>query len=98
MTASASADAVDSVSFSNPRFPAVDLSKEGHLNAYLYDFYRHAQLSALVLQNRIPETELWNQLEDFNMVLKAGSLPRTFCISVRRRALSTAGPGYVERV
>ncbi len=39
------------------------------LNAYLYDFYNHGSVKALLEANRIPRGDLWFLLKDFSLVL-----------------------------
>ncbi|KAL4968332.1 putative DEAD/DEAH box helicase [Aspergillus stella-maris] len=52
--------------------PHVEVSPEnGHtpLNAYLYDFFRHGNVHALVTENMIRKGDLWFILNDFSLVL-----------------------------
>ena len=39
------------------------------LNAYLFDFYNHGSVKALLEANRIPRGDLWFLLKDFSLVL-----------------------------
>lgn len=38
-------------------------------NAYLYDFYKHGDMEALIRDNRIKRGDVWFHLKDFSMVL-----------------------------
>lgn len=38
-------------------------------NAYLYDFYKHGDMDALVRDNRIKRADVWFYLKDFSLVL-----------------------------
>jgi hypothetical protein len=53
--------------------PIFDLHDEEttFLNSYLLDFYKHGQKSALVLYNKIQEDDLFDELQNFSLVLKA---------------------------
>ena len=39
------------------------------LNAYLYDFYNHGSVKALLEANRVPRGDLWFVLKDFSLVI-----------------------------
>ncbi|PVH90972.1 P-loop containing nucleoside triphosphate hydrolase protein [Periconia macrospinosa] len=39
------------------------------LNAYLYDFYKHGDVSALERANKIRKSDLWFHLKDFSLIL-----------------------------
>jgi hypothetical protein len=49
----------------------ISTDKEGSapLNAYLYDFYKHGNIHALVSENMIRSGDLWYLLNDFSLVL-----------------------------
>ncbi|KAF7715746.1 Uncharacterized protein PECH_006191 [Penicillium ucsense] len=51
--------------------PYVDVSPEGEapLNAYLYDFFKHGNVSALQRENGIRRGDMWFLLNDFSLVL-----------------------------
>ncbi|KAI3317689.1 P-loop containing nucleoside triphosphate hydrolase protein [Xylariaceae sp. AK1471] len=52
-----------------PYLPVWDKYEEAPLNAYLYDFYKHGDVSALSRANRIKEGDVWFVLNDFSLVL-----------------------------
>lgn len=49
--------------------PHVPLDPELPLNAYLLDFFKHGDITALVEANKIKKGEVWFVLNDFSMVL-----------------------------
>jgi hypothetical protein len=53
--------------------PIFDLhdEKTTFLNSFLLDFYKHGQKSALLRYNCIQEDDLFDDLQDFSLVLKA---------------------------
>jgi hypothetical protein len=53
--------------------PIFDLHDEEttFLNSFLLDFYKHGQKSALVRYNCIQEDNLFDELQNFSLVLKA---------------------------
>ena len=50
--------------------PYIDVSSGGQtLNAYIYDFYKHGDVTSLQRANRIRRSDVWFKLNDFSMVL-----------------------------
>jgi hypothetical protein len=50
--------------------PHIDVgAKDSVLNAYLYDFFKHGDVTALVNANKIRRGEVWFKLNDFSLVL-----------------------------
>jgi ATP-dependent RNA helicase DDX60 len=51
--------------------PYLDMVEElkSPLNAYLYDFYNHGSVKALLEANRIPRGDIWFLLKDFSLVI-----------------------------
>jgi hypothetical protein len=50
--------------------PYIDISSAGHtLNAYIYDFYKHGDVTSLSKANRIRSSDVWFKLNDFSMIL-----------------------------
>lgn len=49
--------------------PHVPLETEVPLNAYLYDFFKHGDVTALADANKIRKGEVWFVLNDFSMIL-----------------------------
>ncbi|KAG6161619.1 hypothetical protein E4U51_007000 [Claviceps purpurea] len=52
-----------------PLYPNDDANM--HWNAYLYDFFKHGSLEALVRYNGIKAGDVWFHLKDFSLVLAA---------------------------
>lgn len=52
-----------------PLYPNDDANM--HWNAYLYDFFKHGSLEALVRYNGIKPGDVWFHLKDFSLVLAA---------------------------
>ncbi|OAR02466.1 hypothetical protein LLEC1_00945 [Akanthomyces lecanii] len=50
-----------------PIFPADTAGKPW--NAYLYDFFKHGDLDALVRDNKIKRADVWFHLKDFSLIL-----------------------------
>jgi ATP-dependent RNA helicase DDX60 len=50
----------------------IKASAQGHLrlNAYLYDFYLHGQVEALVRENGVRRGDVWYALDDFSLTLR----------------------------
>lgn len=52
-----------------PFIPIYPDDTNGPWNAYLYDFYKHGDLTALVRDNRAKRGDIWFHLKDFSLVL-----------------------------
>ncbi|KAI0006556.1 hypothetical protein F4779DRAFT_557960 [Xylariaceae sp. FL0662B] len=52
-----------------PCLPLYDTNGDGALNAYLYDFYKHGDITALERDNRIRNGDVWGTLQEFSLVL-----------------------------
>ncbi|KAI9723453.1 MAG: hypothetical protein M1828_004183 [Chrysothrix sp. TS-e1954] len=52
-----------------PHFDVYPQDMDEPLNAYLYDFFRHGNVSALESANLIRKSDVWFLLNDFSMVL-----------------------------
>ncbi|KAG6040949.1 hypothetical protein E4U41_006540 [Claviceps citrina] len=52
-----------------PIYPNNDASM--HWNAYIYDFYKHGDMKALVKENGIKAGDVWFHLKDFSLILAA---------------------------
>lgn len=51
-------------------FPAFS-TLSPNLNSYLLDYYKHGQLGAIIKNNRIPRTEVYEHLDTFKFMLKS---------------------------
>lgn len=49
--------------------PHVPTESDAPLNAYLYDYYKHGDLNAIVKANKIPRGNSWFLLNDFSLIL-----------------------------
>ena len=45
-------------------------SEDGEMNAYIYHFYIHGQVTPLIMANGIRRGDVWYLLQDFELVLK----------------------------
>ncbi|OJJ96008.1 hypothetical protein ASPACDRAFT_1883217 [Aspergillus aculeatus ATCC 16872] len=52
-----------------PHVPVESDGEAGPLNAYLYDFFKHGNKSALDKENMIRRGDLWFMLNDFSLIL-----------------------------
>jgi ATP-dependent RNA helicase DDX60 len=75
-----------------PSFSPLLRAESDHrrLNAYLYDFYKHGQVTALVAANGIRRGDIWYLLQDFTLTLAVVKSALEFLMAEHHRLTTEA--------
>ncbi|KAL4883392.1 DEAD/DEAH box helicase [Aspergillus karnatakaensis] len=66
------------------------------LNAYLYDFFKHGNVAALVAENKVRKGDIWFLLNDFSLVL--ATIVTSFRNFLKLTPGNDVGPDILEAV